>query len=279
MNELFSQLIEQWPIGLALVVTGIFAGLLAGLFGVGGGIVIVPVLYFLLQGFGVSAESAMMIATATSLATIVPTSISSIRAHHGKGNVDWPLLKHWSAFMLLAAIGGSALAHQVQGQALVMMFAIIAILVSMNMLFRAGAPAVFQQLPGRFAQGALASTVGGLSVMVGIGGGTIGVPLLSAFNVRAHVAVGTAAVFGLLIALPGVITLLALGTAPSDAPFGNVGLVSLPAFLLIIPLTIMFAPVGTSIGARLDQKQLKSAFAVVLMITGLRMLAQATGVF
>ncbi|WP_076924283.1 sulfite exporter TauE/SafE family protein [Pseudoalteromonas sp. EB27] len=272
-----SEIINQWPIVVALIATGIFAGILAGLFGVGGGIVIVPVLYFLLQGFGVSPESAMMIATATSLATIVPTSLSSIRSHHSKGNIDLALIKYWAPFILVMAVVGSIIAHTVRGNALVLMFACIAILVSLNMLFRAGAPALVNQLPGKFGQGVMASIVGGLSVMIGIGGGTIGVPMLNAFNVRAHVAVGTAAVFGLLIALPGVITLLSIGTTPTDAPLGTWGLVNLPAFFLIIPLTILFAPIGVKIGSKLDQKQLKRAFAVVLMITGIRMLIQTLG--
>ena len=272
-----TELLNQWPIIVALIVTGVFAGILAGLFGVGGGIVIVPVLYFLLQSFGVSAESAMMIATATSLATIVPTSISSIRSHHAKGNVDIDLLKYWSGFILIMAIVGSLIAHYVRGNALTFMLATIAILVSCNMLFRAGAPALFKQLPGKVGQAILASIVGGLSVMIGIGGGTIGVTILSAFNVRAHVAVGTAAVFGLLIALPGVLTLLSIGTTPIDAPIGTFGLVNLPAFLIIIPLTILFAPIGVKLGAKLNPKQLKRAFAVMLMLTGTRKLIQALG--
>lgn len=273
-----TELLNQWPIVVALIATGVFAGILAGLFGVGGGIVIVPVLYFLLQSFGVSAESAMMIATATSLATIVPTSISSIRSHHAKGNVDISLLKYWAGFILVAAVLGSLLAHSIKGNSLTLMFAIIAILVSCNMMFRAGAPALVQKLPGKVGQGIMATIVGGLSVMIGIGGGTIGVPLLTSFNVKAHIAVGTAAVFGFLIALPGVLTLLTVGTTPADAPIGTFGLVNLPAFLLIIPLTILFAPLGVKIGSKLDQKQLKIAFSVVLMLTGIRMLTQAMGV-
>jgi len=269
-----NELLQSWPILVALVVTGVFAGLLAGLFGVGGGIVIVPVLYFLLQSFGVSPESAMIIATATSLATIVPTSISSIKAHHKKGNIDTALLKYWAGFILVFAVLGSLLAHNVKGGVLTLMFAIIALLVALNMLFRAGAEAPFKQLPGKFGQSIMASLVGGLSVMIGIGGGTIGVPLLTSFNVKAHKAVGTAAVFGFLIALPGVLTLLSIGSTPADAPVGTFGLVNLPAFLLIIPLTILFAPVGASVGAKLNPKQLKRAFAVVLMITSLRMLYQ-----
>jgi uncharacterized membrane protein YfcA len=147
------------------------------------------------------------------------------------------------------------------------------------MLFRAGAPALFQHLPGKLGQGILASLVGGLSVMIGIGGGTIGVPILNAFNVRAHLAVGTAAVFGLLIALPGVITLIIIGQTPIDAPFGTWGLINLPAFFIIIPLTILFAPLGAKLGAKLNPQQLKRAFAIVLMLTGSRMLFQALGVY
>lgn len=272
------EILSAWPIGLALMGTGIFAGVLAGLLGVGGGIVIVPVLYFLLQGFGVSAASAMAIATATSLATIVPTAISSIRAHHAKGNLDIELLKFWAPIILVFAVLGSLLAAQVSGDFLTWMFGFLAVLVSLNMLFRAGAPALVKQLPGKIGQFFMAAAVGCLSVMVGIGGGTIGVPLLTSCNVAAHRAVGTAAAFGLLIALPGVLTLLVVGQTPLDAPIGTWRLVNIPAFLLIIPLTVLFAPLGAKIGAKLNAAQLKKAFAVVLFFTGARMLIQVSGV-
>lgn len=272
------ELLNAWPIAIALVGTGIFAGILAGLFGVGGGIVIVPVLYFLLQFFNVSAESAMVIATATSLATIVPTAISSIRSHHKKGNVDLDILKWWGGFILLAAIAGSLIATEVSGDFLTWMFGVLAILVAFNMLFRAKAAALVSQLPGKVGQAVMALLTGGLSVMVGIGGGTIGVPLLTSFNVAAHRAVGTAAAFGLLIALPGVLTLLVVGNTPVDAPVGTFNLVNIPAFICIVPLTVLFAPVGAKIGSMLNQAQLKKAFAVVLFITGARMLLQVSGV-
>lgn len=270
MNEIF----QAWPIFAGLAATGIFAGLLAGLFGVGGGIVIVPVLYFLLQLFNVSAEAAMQIATATSLATIIPTSLSSIRAHQKKGNIDQSLLKLWSPFIVLFAILGSLLASQISGQSLTLLFAVIALLVSLNMLFRSGAPALFKQLPGRFLQSIMAACVGGLSVMIGIGGGTIGVPLLTSFNKAAHKAVGTAAVFGLLIAVPGTLVMLFTGVAPPDAPFGNWGLINLPAFCILMPLTIIFAPIGANIGSRLNSAQLKKGFAILLVITGIRMIIE-----
>ena len=110
--------------------------------------------------------------------------------------------------------------------------------------------------------------------MIGIGGGTIGVPLLTSFNVAVHKAVGTAAVFGLLIAVPGITVLMLFGKTPEDALIGTWGLVNLPSFFLIIPLTIVFAPLGAKIASMLNSVQLKRAFAVVLFITGARMLFQ-----
>jgi len=265
------------PTFLALLGTGVFAGILAGLLGVGGGIVIVPVLYFLFQGFGVSPESAMVVATATSLATIVPTSISSIRSHHQKGNVDFDLLKHWAAFIFMGVLIGSWLVTKVDGTWLTALFGVIATLSALNMLFRTGKSALFQQLPGNLGQSTMGTSIGFFSSMVGIGGGTISVPLLTLYNYPAHKAVGTAAAIGLIISLPGALTMLILGTTPQDAPAATVGLINLIGFVCIVPLTVLFAPVGASLAAKLDAAKLKRIFAIVLLITGLRMLGQVAG--
>jgi len=262
------------PTFLALLATGVFAGILAGLLGVGGGIVIVPVLFFLFQSFGVSPESAMVVATATSLATIVPTSISSIRSHHQKGNVDFDLLKRWSVFILIGVLLGSWLVTRVDGTWLTGLFGVIATLSALNMLFRTGASALFQQLPGKAGQTVMGTSIGFFSSMVGIGGGTISVPLLTLYNYPAHKAVGTAAAIGLIISLPGALTMLLLGGTPTDAPAGTFGLVNLIGFFCIVPLTVLFAPVGASLAAKLDAAMLKKIFAIVLLITGLRMLLQ-----
>lgn len=258
----------------ALVATGAFAGILAGLLGVGGGIVIVPVLFFLFQSVGVSPETAMVVATATSLATIVPTSISSIRSHKKKGNVDFKLLKQWSAFILIGVLAGSWLVTRVNGNWLAVLFGLIATLCALNMLFRTGKSALFQQLPGNTGQTVMGTSIGFFSSMVGIGGGTISVPLLTLYNYPAHKAVGTAAAIGLVISLPGAFTMLILGSTPTDAPAGTFGLVNLVGFFCIVPLTVLFAPIGASLAAKLDAAKLKKVFAVVLLITGLRMLAQ-----
>ena len=259
---------------LALIATGVFAGILAGLLGVGGGIVIVPVLFFLFQSFGVSPESAMLIATATSLATIVPTSISSVRSHSKKGNVDFNLLKRWALFILVGVLIGSWLVTRVEGTMLTILFGVIATLSALNMLFRTGKSAHFQKLPNAAGQKVMGTFIGFFSSMVGIGGGTISVPLLTLFNYPAHKAVGTAAAIGLIISLPGVLTMLILGSTPTDAPAGTFGLVNLFGFICIVPLTVLFAPLGASLAAKLDAAKLKKIFAFVLLFTGLRMLAQ-----
>ena len=258
---------------VSLVGTGIFAGLLAGMLGVGGGIVIVPVLFFLFQALGVSAESAMVIATATSLATIVPTSVSSIRAHHAKGNVDFTLLKAWAVFILAGVLLGSYAVTIVNPTYLTLLFGAIATLSALNMLI-GRKEALFNGLPGKGGQSVMATCIGLFSSMVGIGGGTLTVPTLTFCNYPAHKAVGTAAAVGLIISLPAAVTLLTVGETPADAPFATYGYVNLLGFACIVPLTVLFAPVGANIANKLDAGLLKKIFAVVLIITGLRMLAQ-----
>ena len=267
-------LTSNLPTLLALVGTGIFSGVLAGLLGVGGGIVIVPVLFFVFQRFGVSPESSMLIATATSLATIVPTSISSILSHNKKGNVDFELLKRWAAFIFIGVLLGSWLVTRVEGTMLTILFGVIAILSALNMLFRASKPALYQQLPHATGQKVMGTSIGFFSSMVGIGGGTLSVPLLSIYNYPAHKAVGTAAAIGLIISLPGTLTMLILGSTPADAPAGTFGLLNLLGFICIVPLTVLFAPVGAFMSEKLDAVKLKKIFAFVLFFTGIRMLAQ-----
>ncbi len=262
------------PTLLALVATGVFAGVLAGLLGVGGGIVIVPILFFLFQSFGISPESAMLVATATSLATIVTTSISSIRSHNKKSNVDFDLLKRWSVSILIGVLAGSWLVTRVEGTILTLLFGVIATLSALNMLFRTGKSALYNKLPNTTGQTVMASAIGFFSAMVGIGGGTISVPLLTLYNYPTHKAVGTAAAIGLIISLPGALTMLILGSTPTDAPISTFGLVNLFAFICIVPLTVLFAPVGASLAAKLDAEKLKRIFALVLLFSGLRMLAQ-----
>ena len=257
-----------------LIATGICAGILAGLLGVGGGIVVVPVLFFLFQRFGVSPESAMVIATATSLAIIIPTSISSIRSHRQKGNVDFDLLKRWAAAIFIGVLAGSYLVTRIDGIWLTTLFGVIAMLSALNMLLRTPKNTLFQQLPTTVGQTIMGTSIGFFSAMVGIGGGTLSVPLLTLYNYPAHKAVGTAAAIGFIIALPGALIMLVLGITPPDAPVGTFGLINVIGFICIVPLTIVFAPVGALLAEKLDATKLKQIFAFVLLLTGLRMLVQ-----
>jgi len=169
---------------------------------------------------------------------------------------------------------GSWLVTRVEGTMLTMLFGVIAALSALNMLFRTGKSALYPKLPNITGQTVMGASIGFFSSMVGIGGGTISVPLLTLYNYPAHKAIGTAAAIGLIISLPGTLTMLILGSTPTDAPGGTFGLVNLFAFTCIVPLTVLFAPVGASLAAKLDAIKLKKIFAFVLLFTGLRMLAQ-----
>jgi uncharacterized protein len=175
--------------------------------------------------------------------------------------------------MVLGVVCGSTLALRVKGEITSAVFGVVALLVAANMLFRAKSAPLAQQLPGMAGQGLMAGTVGFFSVMMGVGGGTIGVPLLNACNYPPHRAVGTASCFGLLISIPGALAMLFAQT-PADAPQGMIGMVNLPGFLLIVPLTVLLAPVGAWIGSKLDPVMLKRVFAIFLCISGGRMLIQ-----
>lgn len=270
--------ISQWiPIILSLVATGMFAGTLAGLLGVGGGIINVPVLYFLFQYFGVSPGNAMLIATGTSLATIIPTSISSMRSHHRRGNVDWRLVKRWSLFMVSGVLLGAYLVTLLDGRYFAFIFALLALFMAFSLGFRSQSSALFPQLPKMPWQGFLGSFIGFFSVMVGIGGGTLGVSILTAFNYTVHRAVGSCSVFGLLISLPGALILFSMSTTPGDAPPATYGYVNVLALVFLVPLSVAFAPVGVWLGSKLDGNKLKKVFAVLLAFTAFRMLMQVFG--
>lgn len=264
------------PVFLTLAVAGAFAGLLAGLFGVGGGIIVVPVLFFVFQLQGIPTESAMIIATATSLATIIPTAISSLRAHNKRANADMALLVRWIPLVLIGVLLGSYLITRIDGRWLAVLFAIVAIVSALDMLFRAKPFTFASQLPGLVGQALMGIIIGLVSTLIGIGGGVMTVPILTAYGYSPHRAVGTSSGVGLLIALPAAITLLFVST-PKDAPPLTIGLVNLLGFANIVPLTVLFAPLGAKLASKLDPAVLKKLFAIVLCITGIRMLVQVLG--
>ncbi|PHQ69876.1 MAG: hypothetical protein COB93_06890 [Sneathiella sp.] len=256
---------------LTLAATGIIGGVLAGLLGVGGGIIIVPVLYNVLPFFGVEDDVRMHIAVGTSLATIIPTSISSARSHFKKGAIDTDLLKKWGPWILFGVIGGTILANIVDAFVLTLVFAVLSLIVAANMAFRPDNLQVSGGLPKAPLKQFIAVFIGWFSAMMGIGGGTFCVPILTLFNYPIRKAVGTSAAVGLIIAVPGTIGFLISGLDVADLPAGNIGYVNILGFLVIAPMTILFAPIGAKIAHRIDTGSLKKLFAFFLFATSARM--------
>ncbi|MCV6598005.1 MAG: sulfite exporter TauE/SafE family protein [Mangrovicoccus sp.] len=268
---------EYLPLILGLAGASAFAGLLAGFLGVGGGIVLVPAMFWMFEIIEFPNAIAMHMAVATSLATIVFTAISSARAHHARGGVDMGLLLRWALPMGLGALAGGLLARFVDANMLKLVFGSVGIFVSLN--FCLPKPLVIaDHLPrAKTANGAMAGVIGMISALMGIGGGTLGVPTLSAFSYPVQKAVGTAAAFGLVIAVPAVLGFVISGWGVPERPAYSLGYVSLPAALAIIPITTSLAPLGARLAYRLDAKWIKYGFALFLGVTSLRMLAGVLG--
>jgi len=259
-------------LAVCLVFTGVIAGILAGLLGVGGGIVIVPVLFIVFDILDIPDVVAMHIAIATSLATIIPTSISSARAHHKRGSIDWDLAKSWVPLMFVGALIGGILSKYLASSSLTLIFGVIALLVAVNMALPK-AIVLAQNLPtGVLARGVLPWFIGTFSALMGIGGGTLSVPILSAFSKPIHQAVGTASTFGLVIAIPAVLGFIWSGWSAELRPPFSFGYVSIPAAVLIFFASVFTAPYGAKLAHSLNPANLKKVFALFLFITSLRML-------
>lgn len=257
-------------IGLGL--TGVIAGLIAGMLGVGGGIVIVPVLFWLFGPLGVDEAVRMHVAVATSLAIIVPTSLRSAWAHYGHDGVDTALLRSLMPGLLVGVLIGVALGSMVSGRFLTGLFGGIAILVAANMLRGGKPPALTRAPPGGLAPAAIGGFVGSVSTLMGIGGGTLTVPILHALRYPILRAVGTAAAVGTVISIPGALGFIWAGSGVADRPPFSLGYVNLLGLALIAPLSVALAPVGVRMAVALDTRRLKNAFAVFLLITASGML-------
>lgn len=265
-------LVSLGLLAAALLATGLVAGIIAGLLGVGGGIVIVPVLYYMFTALKIDPSVLMHVAVGTSLATILATGTSSARAHHKRGSVDLDLLKRWWWAIAIGVVAGATLAGNISGGALTLVFGIVALVVSANMMFRKDGAALADQLPGSPIKEVLGFLIGGVSVMMGIGGGTLGVPTLTLFNYPIRKAVGTAAAIGLIIAVPGTLLSIYFGWDAEGRPPFSLGYVNLIGFFLIIPASTYAAPFGAKIAHAIDPSKLKLIFALFLGFTGLRMI-------
>jgi len=257
-----------------LAAAGMLSGLLAGLLGVGGGIVLVPVLDFALHRGGFPAEWCLHVAVATSLASIVPTSIVSSRAHHARGAIDAPLAAAWAPGMVLGGLAGSLLAARVADGLLATLFGVVAALAAVTMFLPLDRLRLSDRVPRGLTGTLLAAAIGSVSAMMGIGGGTLAVPTMSLTGAPIHTAVGTAAFFGLLLAVPGTLAYLFATSAPS-LPVMTVGLVSGAALLVVTPLAMLTAPLGARLAHALPRRTLTRVFGVFLCLVALRMAQRA----
>ena len=268
---------DMMMLAAMMLVTGAVGGVIAGLLGVGGGIVIVPVLELVLGALGVDEAVRMHVTVATSLATIIPTSISSSRAHHAKGSVDLAQFRKWGPAILIGAVAGVLLASHVSGQVLSAIFGTVALIVAVKMLLPLDGKHIAEQLPGGVGGQVLPFLIGGISSMMGIGGGTLSVPVFTLFNFPIHRAVGTAALFGLLISLPATVAFIVTGWGEPGLPPGSLGYVNLIGFAVIAPVSYFAAPWGARIAHALSKRQLGVMFGLFLTVVAVRMLLKAFG--
>lgn len=271
---IFDQM-ELLALAGALLVAGMAGGFVAGLLGVGGGIVIVPVLYYLLGLFGIDENVRMHVATGSSLATIIPTSFSSIRSHGRKGAIDWPLVKRWMPWMVGGVVCGSLLSGIASGDALALVFAAVALPVALQFIVVGDKGGDDRAEPHAVTPYAPAFLTGGLSTMMGIGGGTIGVPILTYAGNSIHRSVGTASVFGAIISIPGTIGAIVAGWGAEGLPPYSLGYVNLLGLALIAPASFLAAPYGARAAHAMNRKWLRLAFAAFLFATALRMILNA----
>ncbi len=280
------QILQNWPLIVALLAVGGVAGLTAGLFGIGGGAVMVPALYYAFSELGVPADIVMHCAVATSAAVIILNAFRSTRAHHAKDAVDmslvWPKSKWWQSYGLWIGVGAFTaaiwIAPRLSGDVLTRLFAGIALLVSLQFIF--GKPSfVFRNTVPRGPAPVLAGgSVGILSSLMGIGGGSLSVPLLTLCGVPIHRAIGTAAAFGLFIAVPATVGFILSGWSVPGRPFGSLGYVNGMGFALITIAAWPMVPFGATLAHRLDAKLLRRIFGICLALVVLNM-ARKTGLF
>ena len=256
---------------ISYLLVGCIAGTMAGLMGVGGGLVIVPSLIYLFGKQGISSEVLTHLAIGTSLATIVFTSISSIRTHNRHEAVCWNLFATLGVGIVMGAIAGAFVADLLHGEMLQILIGCFAILVSIQMGLGLK-PSASRDLPGSKTMIVSGSVVGGVSSVFGIGGGSLTVPLLVFFNVPIRQAVGTSAACGLPIALAGAFGFLIMGLGEAELPPMSTGYIYWPALFGIIFSSVIFAPIGARLAHKIPADTLRKLFALLLFVVGVRFL-------
>ena len=267
-------------LALAMLAAGGITGLLAGLFGVGGGTVAVPVLYELFRIMGVPNDVLMPLSIGTSLAIIIPTSIRSYNAHRARGMVDTSLLKLWAVPVVLGVVAGSVIARFAPAEVFKFIFILVAGVSAIRLLFGKDSWKIADELPGKLAIRMVGLVIGILSSLMGIGGGQLSNLFMTFYNRPIHQAVATSSGLGILISIPGALGYIYAGW-PRAAEFPEIaalqpplalGYVSLLGFLLVIPTSIFAAPIGVKLAHSLSKRKLEVFFGTFLLLICLRFL-------
>ncbi len=273
---------QYLPLIATLLIVGAMAGLSAGLFGIGGGAVMVPALYFAFSTLGVSEDVVMHCAVATSSAIIIVNALRATRSHHKHGAVDWdllwpknPLLSYALWIGLGAFLAAIWLAPKMSGQALTLLFAIVAGVISMQFIFGRPDWKLRDSVPGGIARPVVGGGVGVLSSLMGIGGGSLTVPLMSICGVPIHRAVATASGFGFAIALPATAGFIISGWGLSGRPAFSLGYVNLLGFVLVAFVAFLTIPLGARMAHAMSQRKLKLIFGICLLLVAANMARKA----
>lgn len=256
---------------LVYLLVGAFAGVIAGLLGVGGGLIIVPVLALLFQQWGFADSVLMHLAIGTSLATIVVTAVSSMRAHHKHGAVDWPVFRQLTPGIIAGALAGAVVADFMPTRALRLFFAVFEIAVAIQIGFQLMVSPL-RRLPGTVGMTTAGGIIGALSAVVGIGGGTLTTPFLVWCNIELRKAVATSSATGLPIAVAGAIGFALTGWNAPQLPAWSTGYIYWPALAGIAAASALFAPVGARLAHTLPVHVVRRFFAIFLAVLGVRML-------
>ena len=256
---------------LEFALIGMLAGYLAGFLGIGGGFVVVPALTYLFLRETDTAPWAIHMAVATSLCTMLVTSLSSIYAHHRRGAIRWPLVRSMAGGLMAGAVLGAFIADALQGDTLIRVFGSFAILAGLQLIF-GRQPEGERPLPGQPAVSIVGAVIGAISSLIGIGGGALTGPWQLWHGVRAQNAVATSAACGYPIAVAGTAAFVLLGVGGS-LPDQALGYVHLPAFVGIALTSALAAPLGAATVHRLPPQLVRRIFGVFLVLVGLRMLA------
>lgn len=256
---------ELVTFALGLAAAGALAGLLAGAFGIGGGAILVPVIDQILDVLGYDDSVRMHVAVGTSLAIIIPTSIRSFNGHRARGVVDMRLLRDWVVVVPLGVVAAAAAAAFISDEGLRLVFAVMACVVALKLLFRWERIRLGTDIPGNPVKAAWGMGIGFISTLMGVGGGVISNTFMTLYGRPIHQAVATSSGVGVLIAIPGALGYVLAGLGDPLLPPLSLGYVNLIGVALVIPLSMLFAPLGVRLAHAATKRQLEVGFGIFML--------------